>query len=101
MDVDNFRNMGIIYEKCHLFLETVPVALGKVDICYSISFVALSVLVILNLSLKLKSYILNSLFRSSHCGSVLTNPTSNHKGAGSIPGLIQWVGYTALSRAVV
>ena len=29
--------------------------------------------------------------RSSHCGAVETNPTSNHEIAGSIPGLTQWV----------
>ena len=28
---------------------------------------------------------------SSHCGSVLTNPTSIHEDAGSSPGLAQWV----------
>ena len=27
----------------------------------------------------------------SHCGSVLTNPTSILEDAGSIPGLAQWV----------
>ena len=30
--------------------------------------------------------------RSSHCGSVVTNPTRIHKDAGLIPGLAQWVG---------
>ena len=29
--------------------------------------------------------------RSSHYGSVVTNPTSTHEGAGSISGLTQWV----------
>ena len=33
----------------------------------------------------------------SHCGSVLTNPTSILEDAGSIPGLIQWVKDLALS----
>ena len=29
--------------------------------------------------------------RSSHCGTVETNPTRNHEVSGSIPGLAQWV----------
>ena len=29
--------------------------------------------------------------RSSHCGSVVTNPTSSHEGKGEIPGLTQWL----------
>ena len=29
-------------------------------------------------------------FRSSHCGSAVTNLTSIHEDAGSIPGLAQW-----------
>ena len=33
----------------------------------------------------------NSLERSSHCGSVVTNPTSIHEDLDSIPGLVQWV----------
>ena len=33
----------------------------------------------------------NSITRSSHCGSVVTNLTSNHDNAGSIPGLAHWV----------
>ena len=28
---------------------------------------------------------------SSHCGSVVTNPTSIHEDIGLIPGLTQWV----------
>ena len=34
--------------------------------------------------------------RSSHCGSVETNPTRNHEVAGSTPGLAQWVEALAL-----
>ena len=29
--------------------------------------------------------------RSSHCGSAVMNPISNHEDMGSIPGLAQWV----------
>ena len=35
-------------------------------------------------------------YRSSHRGSAVTSPTSNHKDAGSIPGLDQWVKDPAL-----
>ena len=38
---------------------------------------------------------------SSRCGSAVTNPTSNHKDVGLIPGLAQWVKYLALLWAVV
>ena len=38
---------------------------------------------------------------SSHCGSVVMNPTRIHKNAGSIPGLAQWVKDPSLPRAVV
>ena len=31
------------------------------------------------------------IFRSSSCGSAVTNPASNHEDSGSIPGLVQWV----------
>jgi len=31
------------------------------------------------------------LDRSSHCGSVITNPINIYEVAGSIPGLSQWV----------
>ena len=33
----------------------------------------------------------NSANRSSHCGSVVTNPTSIHKDMSLIPGPAQWV----------
>ena len=33
---------------------------------------------------------------SSHRGAVEMNPTSNHEGAGLIPGLAQWVKDLAL-----
>ena len=39
--------------------------------------------------------------RSSHCGSAVTNLTSIHENAGSIPGLTQWVKYLALPWSVV
>ena len=35
--------------------------------------------------------VLKMICRSSHCGSVETNPTSTHEDAGSIPGLAQGV----------
>ena len=35
-------------------------------------------------------------YRSSCCGSAITNPTSNHEDMGSIPGLTQWVKGPAL-----
>ena len=34
---------------------------------------------------------LKTFNRSSCCGSVVTNPTSNHEDSGLIPGLAQWV----------
>ena len=40
-------------------------------------------------------------FRSSHCGSVVTNPTSIHEDAGLIPGLAQRVKDPGLLWAVV
>ena len=36
-------------------------------------------------------FILNWTFESSHCGLVVTNPTSIHEDAGLAPGLAQWV----------
>ena len=36
-------------------------------------------------------------FRSSHCGSAVTNPTSSHENVGSIPGLAQWVKVSSIS----
>ena len=44
---------------------------------------------------------LNSVYGSSHCGSVVKNLTSIHEDAGSIPGLAQWVEDLALVRVVV
>ena len=37
--------------------------------------------------------------RSSHCGLVVTNPTSIHEDTGSIPGLTQWVKDPALAMS--
>ena len=34
--------------------------------------------------------IFHMFLESSHCGSVITNLTSSHEDAGSIPGLAQW-----------
>ena len=39
----------------------------------------------------LSKYRKNANIRSSRCGSMLTNLTSIHEDAGSIPGLAQWV----------
>ena len=37
-----------------------------------------------------------STYRSSHCGSAVTNPTSTHEDVGSTSDLAQWVGDPAL-----
>ena len=49
-------------------------------------------------SLQLPSYIFEKLqeFQSSHCDSVVTNPTRIHEDEGSIPSLTQWVKDLAL-----
>ena len=38
---------------------------------------------------------------SSHCGSMVTNPTSIHEDVGLISGLMQWIKDPALPWAVV
>ena len=43
----------------------------------------------------------NEHLGSSHCGSMVTNPTGIHEDAGSIPGLAQWVKDPELPQAVV
>ena len=50
---------------------------------------------------RLKVIIKNIKLGSSHCGSVVTNPTSIHENVGGIPGLTQWVKDPVLPRAVV
>ena len=40
--------------------------------------------------------LLKHIWRSSNCGSVVTNPTSTHEDAHSIPGLGPWVKDPAL-----
>ena len=44
----------------------------------------------------INSYQKDICFRGSHCGSVVTKPTSIHKDAGLNSGLTQWVGDPAL-----
>ena len=43
----------------------------------------------------------NNTFWSSHCCSVVTNPTSIYEDTGLIPGLTQWVKDLALPWAAV
>ena len=38
---------------------------------------------------------------SSHCGSAVTNPTSIHRDADSVPSLNQWVKDPVLPQAVI
>ena len=59
---------------------------------------------ILGATLKRQKKKFNNIFNSkypkhgsSHCGSVVTSPTSIHEDAGSIPGLTQWFKDLALS----
>ena len=49
-----------------------------------------------HLSESLKTYCLRTHFRSFHCGSAVTNPTSIHEDAGSISGPTQQVKDPAL-----
>ena len=46
-------------------------------------------------------YLIETIFSSSHCDSVETNPVSIHEDAGSIPELAKWVKDLALPWAVV
>ena len=41
------------------------------------------------------------IFRSSHCGSVVTNLTGVHEDAGSSPGVTEWVKDQALPGIAV
>ena len=52
--------------------------------------------VCLNSQMKSTNINYNKVSRSSHCGSAIMNPNSNHQDVGLIPGIAQWVKDPAL-----